>query len=192
MRIELPRSASPRAAWFGSAADATGNPLAVELLGIQGVAAVLLKQEVAIVSRDGVEWEVLLPAIEAVATAWAAAQPAAAAAPIGDLANRVQQILDSEINPAVAGHGGWIRLERVEGNDIFLTMGGGCQGCSMAAHTLREGVCASTCLSSAPSSMPPTTSPGPTPTGPGSERELRRPGIGACYRGDDPLFSRYS
>jgi len=53
---------------------------------------------------------------------------------------KIQEILDDMINPAVAGHGGIIHLLDVRENDVFLLMGGGCQGCGMANVTLKQGV----------------------------------------------------
>jgi Fe/S biogenesis protein NfuA len=61
-------------------------------------------------------------------------------APSGELAERVRQVLDTQINPAVASHGGNIALVDVEGTDVFLELGGGCQGCGMARVTLKQGV----------------------------------------------------
>lgn len=58
----------------------------------------------------------------------------------GDIAEKVQQLLTQQINPSLAAHGGWAELERVEGTEVYLTMGGGCQGCAMSAATLREGI----------------------------------------------------
>lgn len=58
----------------------------------------------------------------------------------GQLWRQIQGVLDSEVNPAVAGHGGFIDLMDVQGNTVYLRMGGGCQGCGMAAATLRQGV----------------------------------------------------
>jgi Fe-S cluster biogenesis protein NfuA len=52
----------------------------------------------------------------------------------------VQKILDTEINPAVASHGGWVELIDVKKNEVFIRMGGGCQGCGMADVTLKQGV----------------------------------------------------
>ncbi len=60
--------------------------------------------------------------------------------PTGELADRVRHVLDTEINPAIASHGGVIRLVDVEGTEIFIEMAGGCQGCSMSQMTLRQGV----------------------------------------------------
>ncbi len=56
------------------------------------------------------------------------------------LAARVQELLDQEINPQIAAHGGVVTLLDVKDNDVFLSMGGGCQGCGMASVTLREGI----------------------------------------------------
>lgn len=56
------------------------------------------------------------------------------------VAQRVQELLDNEINPGVASHGGFIELLGVEGSKALLRMSGGCQGCGMASATLREGV----------------------------------------------------
>ena len=60
----------------------------------------------------------------------------------GDLAEQVQQLLDQRINPALASHGGYATLVGVEDTKVFVTMGGGCQGCALSAATLREGITA--------------------------------------------------
>jgi Fe/S biogenesis protein NfuA len=49
-------------------------------------------------------------------------------------------LLDTAINPAVAGHGGMVSLLDVKDNTVYLQMGGGCQGCGAADVTLRQGV----------------------------------------------------
>lgn len=56
------------------------------------------------------------------------------------LAARVQQVLDDEINPGVAAHGGRVSLVNVEDDRVFIRFGGGCQGCGMVDVTLRDGV----------------------------------------------------
>jgi Fe/S biogenesis protein NfuA len=53
---------------------------------------------------------------------------------------KVCQLLDQQINPALAMHGGFAALDRVEGDVAYVTMGGGCQGCAVSAMTLREGI----------------------------------------------------
>lgn len=56
------------------------------------------------------------------------------------LAKSIRDFLDREVNPSVAGHGGHIELIKIEGETVFIEMRGGCQGCGMAAQTLRLGV----------------------------------------------------
>lgn len=58
----------------------------------------------------------------------------------GTSAEKVQQLLDQQINPSLAAHGGYAELVGVDGATVYITMGGGCQGCSMSAATLREGI----------------------------------------------------
>ncbi len=58
----------------------------------------------------------------------------------GTLEEKVSQLLSQRINPSLAAHGGYTDLVRVDGTVVYLTMGGGCQGCAMSAATLREGI----------------------------------------------------
>lgn len=52
----------------------------------------------------------------------------------------VQRLLDEEINPAVAAHGGYISLVDVKDDIVYIRLEGGCQGCGMADVTLKQGV----------------------------------------------------
>lgn len=56
------------------------------------------------------------------------------------IAQRVQDVLDREINPGVASHGGVVALEAVEGDAAIVRLGGGCQGCGAADVTLKSGI----------------------------------------------------
>jgi len=57
------------------------------------------------------------------------------------LATRVQYVIDSDINPSLAGHGGHIRLiEILDDSIVVLQFGGGCHGCGMASVTLKQGI----------------------------------------------------
>ncbi|MEI4232307.1 DUF6522 family protein [Roseovarius sp. D22-M7] len=91
---------------------------------------------------------------------WAALKPAIAAAirqvldttdaPLGPqeaednpdtaLLQQVEALLNTQVNPAVAAHGGHIAVEKVEAGTVHLRMSGGCQGCAASAATLRDGV----------------------------------------------------
>jgi len=72
-----------------------------------------------------------------------AAALAAAGAPSfegGELADRISHILQYEINPRIASHGGAVELVDVDDGTLYVRMSGGCQGCSASAATLRMGV----------------------------------------------------
>jgi Fe/S biogenesis protein NfuA len=57
------------------------------------------------------------------------------------LVERVRYVLDAEINPQVAAHGGRISLLEVSAQGVVvLQFGGGCHGCGMVDVTLKEGV----------------------------------------------------
>jgi Fe/S biogenesis protein NfuA len=58
----------------------------------------------------------------------------------GSAREKVLRILDSEINPAVAAHGGRVELAGVENGVVFLRFGGGCHGCGLVDVTLKQGV----------------------------------------------------
>jgi len=53
---------------------------------------------------------------------------------------KVVDVLAVQINPQIAAHGGFAELVAVEGSIAYLRMGGGCQGCGMAAVTLSQGI----------------------------------------------------
>jgi Fe-S cluster biogenesis protein NfuA/Fe-S cluster assembly iron-binding protein IscA len=56
------------------------------------------------------------------------------------LALRVQQVFDTQINPAIAAHGGFVQLLDVKDGVAYVQLGGGCQGCGMADVTLKQGI----------------------------------------------------
>jgi Fe/S biogenesis protein NfuA len=56
------------------------------------------------------------------------------------VAARLQELLDKEINPSIAAHGGTVDLIDYQAGKAYVYMGGGCQGCGMANVTLREGI----------------------------------------------------
>lgn len=69
---------------------------------------------------------------------------AAAPAPQGDttspLARSVIAVLEEDVNPQIAMHGGRADLVAVDGGVAYLRLSGGCQGCGLAALTLTQGI----------------------------------------------------
>ncbi len=58
----------------------------------------------------------------------------------GDVAQRILQVLERQINPSIASHGGRADLVAVEDDTAYLRLSGGCQGCGMATVTLGQGI----------------------------------------------------
>ena len=58
----------------------------------------------------------------------------------GDVGQRVAQVIEQHVNPNIASHGGNAELVGVQGERAYLKLSGGCQGCGMAAVTLRQGI----------------------------------------------------
>jgi Fe/S biogenesis protein NfuA len=58
----------------------------------------------------------------------------------GDVAQRVMQVLEHQINPSIAAHGGRAELVAVDDDAAYLRLSGGCAGCGMAAVTLSQGI----------------------------------------------------
>jgi Fe/S biogenesis protein NfuA len=53
----------------------------------------------------------------------------------------VEAVIATDINPSLAAHGGFVTFVGHDGEGIaYLTMGGGCHGCSMSKMTMLEGV----------------------------------------------------
>jgi Fe/S biogenesis protein NfuA len=56
------------------------------------------------------------------------------------LVAQVQSVIEHHVNPGIASHGGHASLVGIKDDVVFLALGGGCQGCSMAAVTLKQGI----------------------------------------------------
>ncbi len=56
------------------------------------------------------------------------------------LAQRVVAVLEEQVNPSIAAHGGRADLVAVEDASVYLRLSGGCQGCGMAKATLSQGI----------------------------------------------------
>jgi cystathionine gamma-synthase len=56
------------------------------------------------------------------------------------LAERVRRVLEAEVNPAIVHHRGRVELVDLADGMVQLRLEGGCQGCSLAAVTVRQGI----------------------------------------------------
>ena len=58
----------------------------------------------------------------------------------GPLEEQIQTLLDEQVNPMLASHGGNVMLEGIKDEAAYLRFGGGCQGCSQIDTTVKQGV----------------------------------------------------
>ena len=89
-----------------------------------------------ILGRIEAQLRAAVPGVTAVRLAPADPPPSEA----GDLAEAARAVLDAEINPAIAAHRGRVTVAGVAGGWIRVRLEGGCQGCSLAEVTLRQGI----------------------------------------------------
>ena len=129
---------------FTSAEQAKSNKLAESIFRIPGVSKVELNGYQVAVSQSGEEdWRQIGKRIGAAIRNFLNPPPEI---PEGEmlaasvLREKVQQVLDDQINPGVASHGGYVELLDVQDDNIFIRMGGGCQGCGAADVTLKMGI----------------------------------------------------
>lgn len=134
--------------YFGSREAAELSPLATGLFEIEGIKAVLITHDRITLTKLGPNtWPEIGQQVGPVIRAHlASGEPAVDPAvrekiPAADvLRGQVQEVLDREVNPSVASHGGVVNLLDVRENMVYLQMGGGCQGCGQADVTLKQGV----------------------------------------------------
>ncbi len=133
---------------FLSKEAAEDSPLAKRLFEIDGISRVVISHDQITINKSAqADWPVIGKSIGAAIRAHLATDdPAVSDAawenvPSSDeIRERVQHVLDTDINPSVAEHGGVIRLIDVKENQVFIQMGGGCQGCGQADVTLKFGI----------------------------------------------------
>ena len=89
-------------------------------------------------SRIEAQLRAAVPQITAVRIAAPGREPPAAGAE--SLAEQARRILDTEVNPAIAAHRGRVTVTGGSDGWIRVRLEGGCQGCSLAEVTLRQGI----------------------------------------------------
>lgn len=153
LKYVVDRTLVPRGAMnFTSPEGASArSPLASKLMGIEGVRGVMLGSNFVTVTKgEAGEWDVLNDAVMATLDAHLGANEPViapgAAEELGSQASgteveeRIRQILDLEIRPAVMQDGGDITLDRFENGVAYLHMRGSCAGCPSSTMTLKMGI----------------------------------------------------
>jgi Fe-S cluster biogenesis protein NfuA len=143
-RFTVDREVYESSAVFNNREEAKDNKLAVNLFAIPGVAKVELDGNFVTVTKDGFDdWRQVGKRIGSAIRFFLNPPPPVAEGEMlaaDQLRQKIQQVLNDQINPGVASHGGYVELLDVTDNNVFLRMGGGCQGCGAADVTLKMGV----------------------------------------------------
>lgn len=137
--------------FFDRPEKAQGSPLVERLFALPGVRTVLVSDNVVTVGKAPDEpWGPLLKPIGAAIRAQlqAGGPCVVASSPalkFGDRSDEelkvaIQELLDREVNPGIAAHGGAVHVVDVKDGVLFVRMSGGCQGCAASSLTLRNGV----------------------------------------------------
>ncbi len=137
--------------FFDNSQAATGSALPEALFSLADVEKVRLGANTVMITQKGnADWRVLGKEVgRLIRETIASGRPGIAQKLIDQLPDKTaeaairekaKEIIQAEINPAVASHGGYVELLDVRKNDLFIAMGGGCQGCGMSSITLKHGV----------------------------------------------------
>jgi len=136
-------------AQFDAAPSSTISPLAARLFAIEGVTGVFLASNfVTVTKRPEVEWtDLAQPIVDAIKACLGeggralgpAFQPENALAE-GEVVDRIRQILDEEVRPAVAMDGGDIVFSAFRDGIVELYLHGSCSGCPSSTATLKLGI----------------------------------------------------
>lgn len=151
-RFMMNRSVFPGySAWFpGAEWTKDASPLAEKLFRVEGVGSVLLHDTTLTLDRaegNARGWKDIAAEAGAIIREHIQSGDPAVTEALRDgmpdeaeVREKIQRVIDLEINPGIAAHSGVVSLERVEGNTVYITMGGGCQGCAASTITLRHGI----------------------------------------------------
>ena len=135
---------------FETRERAGGSPMAERLFALDGVAHVLVADNVVTVGKQSdSSWNGMRAAIGAAIRAQLLSgipailetsyTPGAFGRSDADLRIVVQELLDREVNRSIADHGGKISIVDLHDGVLSIAMSGGCQGCASSQATLRQG-----------------------------------------------------
>ena len=136
------------------------SPLAQKILGFPWASRVFIGSNfITINKEDWVEWEVLTEPLSQMIQEHIESKQAVLHPPISEekqnkttdhssnisntdsqTVQKIKQILESEIQPAVAMDGGFIAFAGYEKGTVFLKMQGACSGCPSSSVTLKQGI----------------------------------------------------
>lgn len=123
--------------------------LALKIFDVPGVAKVSLIGKLLIITKnEAAEWEKIREQVESILESYLTSPLALSPEQVEDQmqllgrtpSEKVQYLLNQRINPGVAEHAGFVQLIDIRDNRVYVRLSGGCQGCSAADFTLRQGI----------------------------------------------------
>lgn len=136
-----------------SSLEATRSPLATKLFGFPWLESVYVGPSfVSITKQDWVDWDVLSEPLQGLIKEHVdegvpvllpedgAKKATAVASDDSPVVQKIKEIIDNEIRPAVAMDGGDIVFDKYEDGRVYLHMKGACSGCPSSAYTLKQGI----------------------------------------------------
>lgn len=139
VRLRVVRAGTPKAdceLTFCEPSDLSGDEVELECEGfslfVDAASAPFLEQALIDFERSGTGGSLTIKAPRIKGTEPGADAP---------LLDRIRYVIESEINPGLASHGGRVTAEALEADGtLVLRFGGGCHGCGMVDVTLRDGI----------------------------------------------------
>lgn len=140
---------------YNMSTEAQWSPLGSKIFGFPWVNSVEIKPKEIIIKReDWVEWDMLAEPVkdmidhhftlydeqDEIEENQEPKQKAVKETQIPAHAKPIHDFIQEAINPQLAQHGGNVELIDFQNGVLYLEMQGGCQGCGMAAQTMRDGI----------------------------------------------------
>lgn len=152
--LNLCRFTAPRTLYVGTRTvenreSAAGLPLALKIMGLAGVRKIQLIGHLLVVNKTvDRNWDDLGKEVESVLRSYLISGEALTPDDVEEqmmligrsTREKVQYLIDAQINPGVAEHGGSVQIVEVNDDKVYLRLHGGCQGCSAADFTLKQGI----------------------------------------------------
>jgi Fe-S cluster biogenesis protein NfuA len=126
------------------------SPLATKLFNVAGICGVMIgKNFVTVTKTENGDWDVVHKSSSQIIETHLAKNEVivndvgpqeAHKGGNTDVENRIREILDNEVRPAVAMDGGDITFEKFENGVVYLFLQGACSGCPSSTATLKMGI----------------------------------------------------
>lgn len=148
-RFTVNRTLHIGTASFDTKAETEHSLLAQKLFEIEGVIRVQLIGHLLVLSKSPEQgWDKLTKRVEGILEAFLVSGFALSQEQVEDrmmlmgrgTKEKVQYLIAHKINPGVAAHAGFVELIEIKDNNVYIRLGGGCQGCGAADFTLRQGI----------------------------------------------------